>query len=99
MMFGTWARAARRVDDLVSPAPELGNEVLIDDHWLIRVAGPLFALLSVLLIPWIAFIALVLTSRGPDSTACFSSVSRAPGTSRYADPATSQSLQRRRARC
>jgi hypothetical protein len=63
MMFGTWARAARRVDDLVSPAPELGNEVLIDDHWLIRVAGPLFALLSVLLIPWIAFIALVLPSR------------------------------------
>src|SRR5450432_2299264 len=63
MMFGTWARAARRVDDLVSPAPELGNEVLIDDHWLTRLAGPLFAILSILLIPWIAFIALVLPSR------------------------------------
>ena len=63
MIFGRWARAAERVDDLVAPAPELGNEVLIDDHWLIRIAGPLFALLSLLLIPWIAFIALVLPSR------------------------------------
>jgi hypothetical protein len=63
MKLGRWARAARRVDDLVAPAPELGNEVLIDDHWLIRIAGPLFSLLSLLLIPWIAFIALVLPSR------------------------------------
>ena len=62
-MFGRWKRAAGRADDLVAPAPELGNEVLVDDHWLIRIAGPLFALLSVLLIPWIAFIALVLPSR------------------------------------
>jgi hypothetical protein len=63
MKRGGWARAARRVDHLVAPAPELGNEVLIDDHWLIRIAGPLFSVLSVLLIPWIAFIALVLPSR------------------------------------
>ena len=63
MMFRRWVRAAERVDDLVSPAPELGNEVLIDDHWLIRIAGPLFAVLSLLLIPWIAFLATVLPSR------------------------------------
>jgi len=37
--------------------------VLIDDHWLIRIAGPLFAVMSLLLIPWIAFLATVLPSR------------------------------------
>ena len=63
MKLARWAKAAERADDLVAPAHELGNEVLIDDHWLIRIAGPLFAVLSVLLIPWIAFIALVLPSR------------------------------------
>jgi hypothetical protein len=62
-MFGRWLSAAARVDDLVAPAPELGNEVLIDDHWLVRIAGPLFAVLSLLLIPWIAFLATVLPSR------------------------------------
>jgi hypothetical protein len=63
MKIGSWARAAERVDDLVPPAHELGNEVLVDDHWMIRLAGPLFALLSVLFIPWIAFIAFALPSR------------------------------------
>lgn len=63
MMFRRWLKAAERVDDLVPPAPELGNEVLIDDHWLVRIAGPLFAVLSLLLIPWIAFLASVLPSR------------------------------------
>jgi len=63
MIFRRWLSAAERVDDLVSPAPELGNEVLIDDHWLIRIAGPLFAVLSLLLIPWIVFLATVLPSR------------------------------------
>jgi hypothetical protein len=63
MMFRGWLQAAERVDDLVPPAPELGNEVLIDDHWLVRIAGPLFAVLSLLLIPWIAFLASVLPSR------------------------------------
>jgi hypothetical protein len=63
MIFRRWVRAAERVDDLVPPAPELGNEVLIDDHWLIRLAGPLFAVLSLLLIPWIIFLASVLPSR------------------------------------
>jgi hypothetical protein len=63
MIFRGWVKAAERVDDMVPPAPELGNEVLIDDHWLIRIAGPLFAVLSLLLIPWIAFLASVLPSR------------------------------------
>jgi len=63
MMFRGWAKAAKRVDELVTPAPELGNEVLIDDHWLVRIAGPLFAVLSLLLIPWIVFLATVLPSR------------------------------------
>ena len=57
------ARAAEKVEALVPPAGELGNEVLVDDHWLVRLAGPLFALLSVLLIPWIFFIAFALPSR------------------------------------
>jgi hypothetical protein len=56
-------KAAEKVDELVPPASELGNKVLIDDHWLVRLAGPLFAVLSVLLIPWIAFIAFALPSR------------------------------------
>jgi hypothetical protein len=63
MRIGSWARAAERVDDLIPPAHELGNEVLVDDHWMVRTAGPLFALLSFLFIPWIAFIALELPSR------------------------------------
>jgi hypothetical protein len=63
MRIGSWARAAERVDELVRPAHELGNEVLVDDHWMVRIAGPMFALLSFLFIPWIAFIALELPSR------------------------------------
>lgn len=63
MRIGSWARAAERVDDLIPPAHELGNEVLVDDHWMVRIAGPVFALLSLLFIPWIAFIALALPSR------------------------------------
>jgi hypothetical protein len=63
MKIGAWARAAGRVDDLIPPARELGNEILVDDHWMVRIAGPLFILLSLLFIPWIAFIALKLPSR------------------------------------
>lgn len=63
MRIGAWARAAGRVDGLIPPAHELGNEILVDDHWMVRIAGPLFALLSLLFIPWIAFIALELPSR------------------------------------
>lgn len=52
-----------RVDDSVPVADELGNAVLTDDRRLARFTGPLFALLSVLLLPWIVFIAVALPSR------------------------------------
>ncbi len=63
MRFGSLTRAAERVDDLVPAAEELGNEVLVDDRPIIRLAGPLFLLLSLCMIPWTVFIALVLPSR------------------------------------
>lgn len=58
-----WLRAADKVDDLVPPAAELGNEVLVDNQPLVRLAGPIFALCSLLLIPWIVFVAIALPSR------------------------------------
>jgi hypothetical protein len=63
MKIESIAQAAENVDELVPPAGELGNQVLIDDHRLIRLAGPMFTLLSILMIPWTVFIALVLPSR------------------------------------
>jgi hypothetical protein len=63
MLLKGLANAGKRFGERVHPAPELGNEVLIDDHWLTRLAGPLFSVLSILLIPWIAFLATVLPSR------------------------------------
>ena len=63
MVLKGLTNASKRFSDLVHPAPELGNEVLVDDHWLTRLAGPLFSVLSMLLIPWIAFLASVLPSR------------------------------------
>jgi hypothetical protein len=56
----SFAHAAEKVEDIVPPAKELGNEVLVDQHRLTRIAGPLFALLSLLMIPWTIFIAMVL---------------------------------------
>ena len=41
MVLKGLVNAGKRFGDLVHPAPELGNEVLIDDHWLTRLAGPL----------------------------------------------------------
>lgn len=52
-----------RVDGSVPMADELGNAVLTDDRRLARFTGPLFALLSLLLLPWIVFIAVALPSR------------------------------------
>jgi hypothetical protein len=63
MRFGSLTRAAEKLDDLVAPADELGNEVLVDERPLIRLAGPLFLVLSVCMIPWTAFVAVVLPSR------------------------------------
>ena len=54
---------AEHVDGSVPVADELGNAVLTDERPLARFTGPLFALLSLLLLPWIVFIALALPSR------------------------------------
>ena len=57
------ARAAEDIDRCVPVAPEIGNTVLTDDRHITRLAGPLFVLLSVLLVPWIVFMAVALPSR------------------------------------
>jgi hypothetical protein len=59
----SWLKAAAKVDDLVPTADELGNEVLVDNHRLVRLAGPMFALCSLLLVPWIFYVAIALPSR------------------------------------
>jgi hypothetical protein len=61
--LGALATAAERVDRSVPAADEVGNEVLTDDRPLMRLAGPLFVLLSALLVPWTVFVALALPSR------------------------------------
>lgn len=56
-------RAAERVDDLVAPADEIGNEVLVDNRLFVRLAGPMFAAFSLCLVPWTIYIAIDLPSR------------------------------------
>jgi len=58
-----WLKAADKLDELVPPAAELGNEVLVDNQPLVRLAGPIFALCSLVLIPWTVFVAIALPSR------------------------------------
>jgi hypothetical protein len=53
----------RKLDDLVAPADESGNRVLVDESRLVRWVGPMFALFSVVMVPWIAYIAVSLPSR------------------------------------
>jgi hypothetical protein len=52
-----------RLDDLVPPAPEPENAVLTDDSRIVRWTGPLFALFALILLPWIAYIAITLPAR------------------------------------
>ncbi len=52
-----------RLDTLVEPADEPENAVLTDDTRLVRWAGPVFALFSVILLPWTAYIAVSLPAR------------------------------------
>jgi hypothetical protein len=52
-----------KLDSLVAPAAEPENTVLVDESRPIRWTGPMFALFSVVMLPWIAFIALSLPSR------------------------------------
>jgi hypothetical protein len=56
-------RSTRRIDDLVPVSPETENVVLVDESRLTRWAGPGFALLCVLLIPWTVYLALELPDR------------------------------------
>jgi hypothetical protein len=53
----------RKLDDLVAPADEPENTVLVDRSRLIRWVGPAFTLFSVLMVPWIVYVAVSLPSR------------------------------------
>ncbi|MGH3399335.1 MAG: hypothetical protein ACRDPO_32075, partial [Streptosporangiaceae bacterium] len=50
-------------DDLVSPAAEPENKVLVDDARVVRWAGPLFTLFAVIMVPWTVYIGESLPSR------------------------------------
>lgn len=63
----TLEAAADRIDRSVPAADEVGNAVLTDERRVTRLAGPLFVLLSVLLVPWTVFIGLELPSRAVSS--------------------------------
>jgi hypothetical protein len=52
-----------RLDGLVPPTAEPENAVLTDDARVVRWAGPLFALFSVILLPWIIYLAVSLPAR------------------------------------
>ncbi len=52
-----------RLDDLVEPAPEPENAVLVDEAQVVRWAGPLFALFSLILLPWTIYLGASLPSR------------------------------------
>src|ERR1022692_2728439 len=56
-------RLVGKLDDLVAPAAEPENAILVDQSRLVRWAGPSFALFSLVMLPWIAYIALSLPSR------------------------------------
>ncbi len=56
-------RLVGKIDDLVAPAAEPENAVLVDQSRLVRWVGPSFALFAVLMLPWIAYIGLSLPSR------------------------------------
>jgi hypothetical protein len=55
--------AAGRLDGLVAPAREPENAVLVDNAQAVRWAGPAFALFSLILLPWIAYLAYSLPAR------------------------------------
>ena len=57
------AERLERLDDAVPVADEVANAVLTDNRRIMRLAGPMFVLLSILLVPWTVFIAVALPSR------------------------------------
>ena len=54
---------AGQLDGLVAPVDEPENAVLVDNARVVRWAGPAFALFSLILLPWIAYLAYSLPSR------------------------------------
>ncbi len=54
---------ADQLDQLVKPAPEPENAVLLDNARVVRWAGPAFVLFSLILLPWIVYLAYSLPSR------------------------------------
>ena len=52
-----------KLDELVDPAPEAENAVLTDEARVVRWTGPLFAVFSVILLPWTIYLALSLPGR------------------------------------
>ena len=54
---------AEKLDSLVPPADEPENEVLTDQALIVRWTGPAFALLCLILLPWIIYIAATLPAR------------------------------------
>jgi hypothetical protein len=52
-----------QINELVPAAPEPENAVLVDDARAVRWAGPVFALFSLILLPWIVYLAFSLPSR------------------------------------
>lgn len=56
-------RLLHAADALVDPAGEPENAVLTDDARLVRWAGPLFVLFSVILLPWTIYVGVSLPSR------------------------------------
>ena len=54
---------AGHLDEMVAPADEPENAVLVDNARVVRWAGPAFALFSLILLPWIAYLAYSLPSR------------------------------------
>jgi hypothetical protein len=56
-------RMADQLGELVPPADEPENAVLADNARVVRWAGPAFALFSLILLPWIVYLAYSLPSR------------------------------------
>lgn len=52
-----------RLDTLVEPSADPENAVLTDNSRVVRWTGPMFALFSVILLPWIVYLAVTLPSR------------------------------------
>jgi hypothetical protein len=61
--LATAAERLERLDSSVPVADEVGNAVLTDNRHIMRLAGPIFVLLSILLVPWTVYIAVALPSR------------------------------------